>query len=297
MDITHLFDGTEVLQAFLPALLPIISGVGSIIGKIAGGRAAGKQAQSQAAAQANRDAVERYLAQLQGARERRGAPMEAARMGVRGDVLSNVQDARYEGGHFTGGLRPSILGPASRGLGRDLAGAGQRRMQNPGEFLPSMPAAIPSEGAGGSGILDKLLAAGSFAGSVAGLGSTINGVRGGGGGQPQMPGVGGDTDTLPSGPAMNPDMDETFGPAPQAGAGMSGAPTGGGGNVSFDTYQKLMQEIEALRHSGAQQGGGQQQPPTMFAPPIPGGPPVRLEEDEIFGEDLPMPRGPNRGRR
>jgi len=98
------------------------------------------------------------------------APQQGAQMAAKGDLQANVQDVTPvftpgAGYSFTGGLRPSALGPNARQAGRNLSNAGLAWQGAPGlpqqpDLLSSFPQSTPSGlqqalqyGALGTGIL------------------------------------------------------------------------------------------------------------------------------------------------
>lgn len=121
------------------SLATIIPAIGGVASAVASGRAAGRQSEAVlqgandrsriAAAQALEDALQgRANLDLRQRQFALAAPGQRAGNSVRGDVLSNVQDAQVmgpvTGTHgrvptITGGLRPSLLSGNTRQLGAD----------------------------------------------------------------------------------------------------------------------------------------------------------------------------------
>jgi hypothetical protein len=173
------------LGRFGKKLIPGLEDIGQWVGQTAEGRAEGRKADIDATALANRQemdrtALEERLAQNLYANEyeqfaaNTQLPNLRASQAVRGDLIANMEDVhadhpRANVVHFSGGLRPSALGPNAREAGRKLSEIGLSNMGN--EKMPTIPKTqmgkmleMPQAGA-----VDKILGVAGPAASLAGL--------------------------------------------------------------------------------------------------------------------------------
>ena len=148
------------------ALGPYVGAAGQVAGGISSGRQAGRAAETQALQSQDVGALNRYIAE-QNARQAAATLQEQiatratqtpeirAKQAALGDLLSNIQDVEIGGlpsyipkVKFSGGLRPSALGPLARQGGQNLA---QQAVlaQMTGSDLPP-PGYFQSLGLGGS---------------------------------------------------------------------------------------------------------------------------------------------------
>ena len=148
------------------ALAPYIQAGAQVAGGISSGRAAGRAAEGAATQGQDVGALNRYIAE-QNARQAAATLQESiakratetpeirAKQAALGDLLSNIQDVEIGGlpsyvpkVKFSGGLRPSALGPLARQGGQNLA---QQAVlaQMTGSDLPP-PGYFQSLGLGGS---------------------------------------------------------------------------------------------------------------------------------------------------
>jgi hypothetical protein len=187
---------TDILKIIKEAA-PYVSAAGDVASTIGKQRAAGRGLENLEAREGDKAAQERYkteqLAKLGAAQLTENATQDRAdrvltnardraqQVGL-GDLLSNVQDVDIQGLpsyinkiNFSGGLRPSALGPMSRQAGTNLA---QQALaaQMSGSDIPVLPdtsklgtdapALSEMQQAGG---LDKVLELLGYAGAGAGL--------------------------------------------------------------------------------------------------------------------------------
>ena len=86
-------------------------------------------------------------------------PGQGANEALRGSLIQNVQDVGANFGsnnplsnymvNFTGGIRPSALGPEARAAGAGLAAHGAQLIANPDSFLQK----VPGSGSGGTSLM------------------------------------------------------------------------------------------------------------------------------------------------
>jgi hypothetical protein len=156
--------------------------VGGVAGDAARGRAAGRKSEAELAQEQDKIAVQRYLAQQQGANtdlnQRKyalGAPGIRASTAVKGDVLAGVQDAGVNGPiigthgtipQITGGLRPSILSQDTRQLGSQVRRDALLGQMKGDTFAPAptLPGTTPLPK---PNALDAALSSGGLAASIA----------------------------------------------------------------------------------------------------------------------------------
>lgn len=195
-------DGEDSEQSNLSKILGIAGGVAPVLGGMAAGRQQGLMNEDLSSQSRDRNALQRaalanqygltstqmgnanaqqgYENQMSQAKYRMDAPSIRAEQARKGDLLANVQDVsvshpRAAIAHFTGGLRPSALGPNAREAGRLLSSGAVDAMRS-GEQLPTSPefsAAPPPmipnlSTAPQSGILDKILSVAAPASALAG---------------------------------------------------------------------------------------------------------------------------------
>jgi hypothetical protein len=113
-----------------------------------------------------------YRTQLQGALT---GPSVSAAQAAKGDAQANIQPFAWTGGttmagnipvpQSTGGLTPSLFGPATRQAGQKLAALGNSRVLSPAFALPTPPTLAPAPTASG---LDKTLGAAGLITSAVG---------------------------------------------------------------------------------------------------------------------------------
>jgi len=180
----------------------IAQGVAPLLGGLSAGRAQGQQDDAdmervgattqQGLATAQNNAL---LAEMQARIAASGANQEQARGQVqdtaRGDMLSNVQDARFgdtgrvKVQHMTGGVRPSALGPNARAAGGMLSNQGLAGLQSQDDEItaPDFNTDLPEyERPGEPTLLDKVL---GVAGPAVGILGALGGQQSGQGqGQP-----------------------------------------------------------------------------------------------------------------
>lgn len=128
-------------SGILSKILPNLS---QVLGGAAGGQAAQQSQQGQLATQQGNlqqqlynDALNRFTM------GRVGLPSQGASMAARGDLLANVKDVvptmtPGAGYSFSGGIRPSALGPNARQAGANLSNAGLNLQSAQGD-LPALP--------------------------------------------------------------------------------------------------------------------------------------------------------------
>jgi hypothetical protein len=191
-----------MFQALLAAL-PAIAGIGGAMGGAAKGRADARLAESnlvtardgqqlgaegmrlnagQTAANAkNQGLLERALLQLKQREYGDSAPLGRYQQAILGNLAQNMQDVQIGGlprgvtpVQFSGGMRPSAIGPGGRAAGAELAQQAMARLMGGDQFedvpyteLPTQlnwrQSALPK-----AGLLDKILGMGGFAGAMAG---------------------------------------------------------------------------------------------------------------------------------
>lgn len=181
------FSGGASLAA-MPALSQIgtIAGaVAPVIGGLAEGRSQGKQQEAINTRQALLDEFRSKIEANKLAAERPELRAEQAR---KGDLLANVQDVGVNASpevmkhlvSFTGGKRPSALGPNAREAGRLMSDQALGYLKN-GEDLPTAPSAEAMLAPTKSGVLDKILGAAgpamSLLGTVPPVARTMGGTQ------------------------------------------------------------------------------------------------------------------------
>lgn len=173
--------------------------IGTVLGGAAAGRAAGTNAQNSTALQGGGLANNLYQSALDRAKLQAALPNFRAQQAVTGDQIANMQDVVPTGPanvmshvvNFTGGKRPSNLGPNARAAGAALSNIGASNIGQ--DVLPQVPA-MPNLSNGG--VLGNILGGGSLAASLLaaiqklGKGGSSGGGSGGGSG----PGSGGAID-------------------------------------------------------------------------------------------------------
>ena len=188
------------------------SSIAALLGNASGGRAAGRLQQallnisrdqlanqqygqsSQNVTAGNALALNRFGQESDNAAKQATfgltAPSVRAGQAVQGDVLANAQDAEFSGlpsyvtkPTITGGLRPSMLSPTTRGAGRALTSLAADRLGQDRIDYPTAPSATaygqapPLTPVPEAGTLDSLLNVGS---TGAGLLSALSNLLGGG---------------------------------------------------------------------------------------------------------------------
>jgi len=152
-------DFSEFLK-ILEEAKPYIKAGGEVAGAVSAGRAGGRAEENLGAQAQDRTAIDRYqaeqLAKLGGANLLEGATKDRAdrfltdsmvrakQVGL-GDLLANMQDVDISGlpsyiphMQFTGGLRPSALGPNARQAGRNLSRQALEAQMS-GADIPNLP--------------------------------------------------------------------------------------------------------------------------------------------------------------
>jgi hypothetical protein len=160
----------------------ILSNVGQVAGSIAKGSSEGRQVESNellrrddTLLRAAEAAADNELKQKEWSLM---APKERMRQTILGDLLSRVQDTRFNrpstipGGGRTGGIRPSALGPNARLAGKTLSDQTLKALQAGDQFkgFSFDPATLPE-----AGLWEKLMGG---VGQGAGLLSAILRARG-----------------------------------------------------------------------------------------------------------------------
>ncbi len=152
--------------AGLPNWLKTAQDVGQNLAGLASGRAQGRAMDAFANQNQNRSAVDLYNTEL-------NAPRTIARNAVKGDILSNAQDATISGVSpnipiptISGGLRPSMFSDATRQTGRNISTAAANT-PIPSPTAPVLPPLPQSNG------FDTFL---NTAGTIGGLARPIGGL-------------------------------------------------------------------------------------------------------------------------
>ncbi len=151
---------------------PVPSQLSNVMGGAASGLANQANQQSNLATAQGNMAQKNYTDQLnQAILQKLTLPATGAAMAAKGDVQANIQDMTPnftpgQGYSFSGGLRPSLLGPNARAAGQNLSNAGvsAQSAQLPGMWqMPNFPSTTPGGlqqglqyGALGTGILGAL---------------------------------------------------------------------------------------------------------------------------------------------
>ena len=186
-------DTSQMLEDLLIQRLlsnPSGSNIGTDTSQILGGAAGGNVAQEVAAAdtQLRQGGLANQLFQsaLNRAKAQAQMPTYGAAQAEAGDLLANTQDVGINASPalaphlttFTGGRRPSALGPNARQAGANLSAAG---LANQSLQLPQVPT-MPNITIPGSSVLDKVLQTSALA---TGLGGALaKGASGGSSGGP-----------------------------------------------------------------------------------------------------------------
>lgn len=160
----------------IPLVGPVVSGVESLfggddgnqrlqdVGGILGGAAGGAANRN---LQSGQLSAQLYDAALRRALSQASLPSLGAAQAVKGDMLQNVQDVQPSGSpavmahlvNFSGGLRPSALGPNARQAGANLSKAGVANQSLQLPQAPEMPSSLLPNILGGTGLSASLIAA------------------------------------------------------------------------------------------------------------------------------------------
>lgn len=147
-----------------------LSGVGSVLGDAASGASANAFQGGQLALAQGQLSKSLYDAALQRAKIQASLPSLGASQAVQGDLLANMQDVTPSGSpqvmahlvNFSGGIRPSALGPNARQAGANLSKAGlaNQSLQLPTvPNMPDMPSSVLPNILGGGALTANLIAA------------------------------------------------------------------------------------------------------------------------------------------
>lgn len=158
------------------------SDVGQVLGNASAGRAAGVNAANTTALGAGALSNNLFQSAMQRAMAQAALPNFRAQQAVTGDQIANTQDVVPTGPanvmahvvNFTGGRRPSNLGPNARSAGAALSKIGASNLGK--DVLPSVPD-MPKMSDGG--VLGNALGGGSLVSSL--LGALGGGGKSGGG--------------------------------------------------------------------------------------------------------------------
>lgn len=148
--------------AGLPDWLKNAQDIGSALSSASAGRAAGRVAEGTANQNQTRAAVDLYNTEL-------GAPARIARNAVKGDILANAQDVSIDAPStipvptISGGLRPSMFSPTTRGIGTTITNNARDSANNLTPLTPPTLPPLPEAGA-----FDSALNIGSGIANVAG---------------------------------------------------------------------------------------------------------------------------------
>ncbi|MPZ20128.1 MAG: hypothetical protein GEV06_19755 [Luteitalea sp.] len=140
----------------------VLGSVGNVAGNTAAGQAQGRETEALLNLSRDRTAADIYGTQ-QNARftaedMARSAPTQDAKQAAYGDALANVQDVNISApsgipmGQISGGLRPSLFGAETRGIGQNLVqDAVKRRLagSTASDYLIDAPSLTPIPDAGG----------------------------------------------------------------------------------------------------------------------------------------------------
>lgn len=185
--------GAPLAASFIPGVGPmaskILSGIGaggevlSNIGRVSGDAAQGvvdqRNVQNQQQPAYDRNKLERaaLLERMGMDRAQMGITAPDARTSqvVRGDTLQNIQDFKTSVDRSgarpayssTGGLRPSVLGPASREAGGELSRQALMALMTKSD-VPAMTDVPEMSDPKGSGVLEKTLGGVGLGGSILG---------------------------------------------------------------------------------------------------------------------------------
>jgi len=230
--------------------------ISNVLGNAASGRMAGIGAENATALAGGALGNNLFQSAMQRDLAQKALPNFRAQQAVTGDQIANTQDVVPTGPanvmahvvNYTGGRRPSNLGPNARAAGAALSNLGAQNIGK--DVLPAAPT-MPKLNDGG-GILSNLLGGGSLAtgliGALAGkgpggggtfdLGKMLQLFKRGGGGGTTVTGDQGPDQFLPIGP------DEQFG-LPTDPSGGTGAGPG-----MADYYEWLKQQQEQTSGGG-----------------------------------------------
>lgn len=190
-DETHATGGTsdDMLNAIIQQLLDrqtsggnTFSDVGQVLGNAAAGHAAGVGAENTTALGAGALSNNLFQSAMQRAMAQAALPNFRAQQAVTGDQIANTQDVVPTGPanvmshviNFTGGRRPSNLGPNARAAGAALSNIGASQIGK--DELPAVPN-MPKMSTGG--VLGNILGGGSLASSLLGALAGGGGKNGG----------------------------------------------------------------------------------------------------------------------
>ncbi len=173
-----------------------LTDVGQVLGNAAAGRASGVNAANTTALAGGALGNNLFQSAMQRALAQAALPNFRAQQAVTGDQIANTQDVVPTGPanvmahvvNFTGGRRPSNLGPNARSAGAALSGIGASNIgKDVLPAVPSMPKLSDGGGAlgnalGGGSLLSSLLGAlggGGKGGSGFDIGKLLSGLKGG----------------------------------------------------------------------------------------------------------------------
>jgi hypothetical protein len=130
----------------------LISDVGGVLGSAGAAAGAGRRSDADLQARMN---IANNAAQLNAAKFNMDAPSARYGQVAKGDLVNNVQDVGETGSgrdlHFTGGLRPSALGPASKQAATEMQRQALAALMSGSDQLHPAMSSLPS-----SGILEKI---------------------------------------------------------------------------------------------------------------------------------------------